>query len=309
MSFSIFPYKFSPCFILCMIGLLLVSQKVNSQDQAESKKNKIFNKKKSLDKERLQEKEDTMIQLNKVKLKNGLILYGQVVKQTQDSLKLRLSQNELTFHQDQVKKVSKFSPKKRTPKDLYMIMDIGYTIGNYTDSLPSDSSPIPRSFAIQAIAGQQLTSRLAVEMGVGLMLYKQAYEFVTGDGAILPFVETYEPTEGIFIPIHLGIRGDILKAQKVTPTGYGEFGYGFLLGSRKRNIVDLPLGGIFYSYGAGIKFNGSQNISTILTVGQQSQFIEWQVQEKDGFGMPIGGVKYEQTWYNRLVIKLSLMFH
>ena len=272
-----------------------ISQKANGQEQESQKKIKIFNKKDKSEKPKKDKTEKSKKdkskkpkkdknELSTIHLKNGIVLKGKITEQTKDSLKLRLlSNSQLAFKQTNIQKISNTPLFNEVTKKRYLIIDIGYTIGTQkfiSDPYSYNTNNVYRGISLHGVGGRIFSPHLAIGAGVGFDIH----------------------VDGIFMPLHLDIRGDAFASKKATPTYYGGIGYGFLVNDNKPNATKTSPGGIFYTYGIGLKLQGNSSKATLITLGQQSQNIEWQTEQNLGF-------QYEKTWYNRMVIKLSFMFN
>lgn len=147
------------------------------------------------------------------------------------------------------------------------------------------SNTSDRGYSLQLAIGYTFSKHLLTGIGIGFNRYNH----------------------GNFRPIYLDLRGDIFNTRRVGVTYYGGLGYGFLTKVNRSFSTPLLERGLFYTYGIGLKLIGNNKISTIISIGNQSQYFEWYTNiQVTGIG---NEYKYEERWYNRIVIKLSFMFN
>jgi len=221
----------------------------------------------------LKNKIDRTKKLSTIHLKNGTTIHGKVVTNNQDSLQIRLlSKNQLTFHKDNIQNIEELSSIKT--KNKYILIEAGYVIGG-----PSyQQNAFDRGYTLQLAVGYTFLKHLSTGIGIGFNRYNH----------------------GNFRPIYLDLRGDIFNTPKVGLTYYGNFGYGFLTKKKRPTLTPISKRGLFYAYGIGLKLIGANKKPMIISIGNQSQYFAWY----DDYLYV-----YELIWYNRLVIKLSLIFN
>ena len=260
------------------------------QEKAAKKQEKAENKNQKKTESKNQEKAET----KKIQLKNGPSFEGKIIKQTPDSITIRLkSFSELTFHRKNIENTfpQENSSLQKHSNKYYYIIDLAYTFGKteYVDSYYNDPFGNPQieifytyrsGFNTQYTFGKKINPYINPEIALGFMTYRDAN----------------------FMPLSIGVRGDLLPQNKATPYYYGGIGYAYMVKKKNSSYDTINNNrGFFYNYGVGLKLKGNKT-NLLVSLGQQSQFMKWREQIQSG------SFQVRKTWYNRYAIKLGIEF-
>ena len=224
-----------------------------------------------------------------IQLKNGPIFIGKIIQETADSITIRLAYDKLTFHQNDIEKIT-----PRQSNRYAHTIQIAYLFGkSYLNPYDDPFSDIYFS----NISKSGLNISYIVER-------KIAPYFNPG---ICIGLNTYE--RGNFATLNLDMRGEVFPQKSKTPYYYGGIGYGFLIEPKNPDrslnvqytISPHSIGGLLYNYGIGIKVKTNKN-NLLLAFGQQSQFMQWIYQDLNT------GYQLQKTWHNRFAFTFGIEF-
>ncbi len=178
-------------------------------------------------------------------LKNGSILRGQVIDQTDSIIRIRLiGGSELVIDTKDIS--NRTSEKALKPPKYFHNKDKGiYSLSSIGLHHDFESN---LDLLIETSLGYQFHPRIAVGVGANLTSYY-------GNS---------------FIPVFGEIRGEILPKNMVTPIYYGSAGYGFKL-DRLDEVWGYEDNGLYYAYGLGVKIKSQSSLNFTFSVGQQVQ--------------------------------------
>jgi len=175
-----------------------------------------------------------------VHLKNGSIIYGQIIEQYPDSIvKIISNKNLWVFKMEDVEKIAGKPEFINTPdkNGLRLFVNVNYPIDGID---------------VSSTIGYRFKEKYTVGLGTGIGGYID---------------------EGVFIPIYTSFQMD-LKNKRRTPFIYANAGYSFRPDNYQRwNAIDYKSHAGIFQTGVGFKFRKSNNFGINLKVGYRVQAI------------------------------------
>lgn len=202
---------------------------------------------------------------DKVKLKNGSVIYGTIVENLPDEhIKILLGGREtIKFFYEEIELIKDGNHRYRNltfpQKGFFNHTELGLIFDKEPEEFDNPSNLTNAYFSIQTVNGYRFSKYLNVGAGFGLDYY--------GDVAALP--------------LYLSIRGELFHSR-VTPYYRMDFGKSFAW-ERDNNFVnyDEVKGGLMYHPGIGMRVNFSGS-SLMFNIGYKIQKMKIDINQMFG---------------------------